>query len=52
MEKNALKNLLEEIKKTKERNIRHLRREEIRKKKTEKRIEDVWDLDDVDEKIK
>ncbi len=51
MEKNALKNFLEEIKKAKERNIRHLRREEIRAKKAERRNRDVWDSED-DEELK
>lgn len=43
MEKNALINMMEEIKRTKERNIRHLRREQIRKRKAEKKNDNVWD---------
>ena len=43
MEKNALINMIEQIKRSKERNIRHLRREEIRKRKAEKKNADVWD---------
>jgi len=37
MEKIALKNMLDEVKNSKERNVRHLRREEIRKRKAAKR---------------
>lgn len=43
MEKYALINMMEEIKRTKERNIRHLRREQIRKRKAEKKNDNVWD---------
>ena len=43
MERTALKNMFDEIRTAKERNLRHLRREEIRKRKAEKKNIEVWD---------
>lgn len=42
-EKAALRNMLEEIKHAKQRNLRHLHREEIRKRKAEKMNLEIWD---------
>ena len=49
MEKASLLRMLCEIKLAKERNLRHLHREELRKKIREKISRHVWDGDDGQE---
>ena len=45
-EKSVLKRMLDEIRLSKERNVRHLHREELRKKIAAKRNANLWEDDD------